>query len=436
MMNKNITPIAVTNWRDIRKQFGIKEKNRRGHIYIIGKTGTGKSSLIANMAKSDINNGYGLGLIDPHGDLASSMLEVIPKNRIEDVIYFDAGDIDHPISFNPISNIHPKNHYLVTSGLLSVFKKIWSEFWGPRLEHILRNSILALLEYPGATLLNISPLLTQKNFRIRVLSYVMNEAVRSFWINEFEKYSAWLKSEAVAPILNKLSQFLASPVLRGIVGQSKNKLKFRRIIDTNKILIVNLAKGKIGEDNCSLIGSMLSTMIYLAALSRVDLEEDKRKTFYLYVDEFHNFISLSFAGMLSESRKYALSLVIAHQYIKQLNPDIRDAIFGNVGTLISFRVGIDDANYLANEFSPTFNIYDIINLPNYHIYLKLMIDNITSKPFSATTIPFEILNESYKNKIIQLSRSLYNGKNSGSQRVDFLTNNDYEENSSEQLRLF
>lgn len=400
---QQVTPIAVTNWRDIRKKFGIKEKNRRGHMYIIGKTGTGKSSLIANMAASDISQGNGLAILDPHGDLAESLLHHVPKERINDIIYFNPGELEYPIAFNPLENIPKDYHHLVVSGLISVFKKIWSEFWGPRLEHILRYSLFTLLEYPEATLLDITRLLTEVGFRNRVLVYVRRPEIRAFWTFEFDKYSQWLRSEAVAPILNKVGQFLTSLPLRNVVGQSKNTFNLKDVLDTGKILIVNLAKGKVGEDCSSLLGSMIVTEIFLSALSRVHVPENQRKPFYLYVDEFHNFVTISFADILSECRKYGLNLVLAHQYINQLHDKVRNAVFGNVASFIAFRVGAEDAVYLAKEFRPTFDESDLVNLPNYHIYLKLMIDGVTSQPFSATTLPFgsniisnsaDILNES------------------------------------------
>lgn len=313
-----ITPLAITDYRDIRKSFGIKEKNRRGHMYIIGKTGTGKSTLLKNMAMSDIRSGKGLALIDPHGDLAEELLHLIPAKRVKDVIYFNPGDLEHPIAFNPLEKVHPDYYHLVVSGIISVFKKIWSEFWGPRLEHILRHSIFTLLEYQKATLLDIPKLLTQKEFRTTVLKSVNNDQVRAFWFYEFEKYSAWLRSEAISPILNKIGQFLTTLPLRNIVGQKENTFNLRAVMDKGKILIVNLAKGKIGEENCSLLGAMIVTKIQLAALSRADLSEKKRRPFYLYVDEIHNFLTLSFADILSEARKYGLNLTLAHQYIEQL----------------------------------------------------------------------------------------------------------------------
>jgi len=408
MQDKNpITFFAVTNYRDIRQKFGIREKNRRGHIYIVGKTGTGKSTLIQNMVISDVNDGNGLALIDPHGDLTEAVLNSTPKRRIKDVIYFNPADTEYPIPFNLLESTHPDQHHLVASGLISVFKKIWSEFWGPRLEHILRNSILTLLERPNSTILDIPKLLTDKDFRAETISRVKNQQVREFWFSEFDKYSVWLRTEAVSPILNKTGQFLTSFPLRNIVGQKENTFDLREVMDEGKILIVNLAKGKIGEDNCSLLGAMMVTKIWLSALSRADLPEDKRRPFYLYVDEIHSFLTLSFADILSESRKYGLNLTLAHQYIDQLDERIRGAIFGNVGTVVSFRVGIEDAELLAKQFYPIFSQNDLINLPNYHIYLKLMIDGATSQPFSAITLPRPQKVRSYKESVIKLCREKY-----------------------------
>jgi len=402
-----ITPFAVTNYRDIQKRFGIKDENRRGHMYIIGKTGTGKTTLIENMAVSDIRCGNGLALIDPHGDLAENILHFIPKRRIKDTIYFNPSDLEYPIAFNPLEKVPLDFHHLVASGLIATFKKIWADFWGPRLEHILRHSILTLLERPGSTLLDLPRLLTDKEFRKRILENIHHQQAKDFWLFEFDKYSAWLRSEAISPILNKIGQFLISIPLRNISGQKQNTFDLRKVMDEGKILIVNLAKGKIGEDNSALLGAMIVTKIQLAALSRSDLPTEKRTPFYLYVDEIHNFLTLSFADILSEARKYGLNLILAHQYIEQLDERIRAAIFGNVGTIISFRVGAEDAKYLAKEFSPVFSESDLINLPNYHIYLKLMIDGATSEPFSAITMPQVVRNRSYKEKVIKHSRKMY-----------------------------
>lgn len=400
---QRVTPIAVTNWRDIRKVFGIKEKNRRGHMYIIGKTGTGKSSLIANMALSDIRAGNGIGLIDPHGDLAEDILNRIPKERIDDVVYFNPADLEFPVGFNPLEKVPRDRQHLIVSGIISVFRKIWSEFWGPRLEHILRYSLFTLLEYPGSTLLDLPKLLTDPAFRKDVLTHLRQREILSFWFNEFDKYSAWLRSEAISPILNKVGQFLVNLPLRNIIGQTKSTFDLKAVMDGKKILIANLAKGKIGEDNTSVLGSLLLTEVWLKMLERAEAPESERVPFYLYVDEFHSFITLSFAAILSESRKYGLNMVMANQYLTQLDEKVRDAIFGNVGSIISFRVGAEDAKYLAKEFSP-FTENDFTNLPNYSIYLRLMIDGVTSTPFSGTTLPLGQVALPFTEDIIQSSQ--------------------------------
>jgi hypothetical protein len=430
-----IIPFAMTDYRDIQKRFGIKEKNRRGHMYITGKTGTGKSTLIENLAISDIRAGNGLALVDPHGDLAEDILNFVPKRRIEDVIYFNPSDLEYPIAFNPLENVPADSRHVVVSGLLSVFKKIWSEFWGPRLEHILRHSVLTLLERPRSTLLDIPRLLTDKEFRKGVLERVSHPQVKDFWLSEFERYSVWLRSEAISPILNKIGQFLVSIPLRNIVGQKENTFNLRNAMDEGKILIVNLAKGKIGEDNCAVLGAMMVTEIQLAALSRSELPENKRAAFYLYVDEIHNFLTLSFADILSEARKYGLNLVLAHQYIEQLDEKVRAAIFGNVGTIISFRVGAEDAKYLAREFSPVFNEPDLINLGNFHIYLKLIIDGVTSEPFSAITLPPVERERSYKPRVIELSRKKYARPRQVVER-EIINQPHYSSNPYAQERLF
>lgn len=380
-----ITPIGITNHQNQKQRFGIKDKDRLQHMYVIGKSGTGKSTLLLNMAISDIARGNAIGVIDPHGDIAKNLLNYIIEERKNDLIYFNATDIEHPIAFNPLHAVHPKHHHLVASGLISTFKKIWADSWGPRLEYILRFCLLTLLEYPDATLLDIQPLLTDLNFRNHVLLYVHNETSKSFWKKEFEKYSPQFRSEVIAPILNKTGLFLTSLPLRNIVGQKTKGIRMQQILDEGKILIVNLSKGQIGEDASSLLGSILMTSIQLAALYRATQPEHRRKPFYLYVDEMHSFISLSFIDVLAEARKYGLSLFLTHQYIAQIDERIRDAIFGNCGTIISFRIGASDAEYLEKEFFPIFSKEDFINLPKYEIYLKLMIDGTTSKAFSAIT---------------------------------------------------
>jgi hypothetical protein len=412
----DITPIAVTNWRSKHAHFGIKDADRQGHIYVIGKTGTGKSSLLGRMIVSDLERGNGVAFIDPHGDLAEMLLHHVPLGRIHDVVYLNAGDLDYPVPFNPLEHVDQTQHHLVVSELISIFKKIWAEFWGPRLEHILRYSLFTLLEYPRSTLLDLPPLLTDKAFRHDVLRYVSQEPVRSFWVNEFEKYSPWLKAEATAPILNKVGQFLTSLPLRNIVGQPRNSFSVRSLMDEGKILIVNLSKGSIGEDTASLLGAMVVTDIYLAALSRTQLGEDRRRPFYLYVDEFHAFLTLSFADILSEARKYGLHLTLAHQYMSQLKDEVRAAIFGNVGTIISFRVGSEDAELLAREFHPVCEEIDLVTLPNYNIYLKLMVDGVTSSPFSAATLPVPKPEGSCAAVVTEASRKRY-GK--GRERIEW-----------------
>ncbi len=413
---EQVTPIAVTNWRDIRKMFGIKEKNRRGHMYIIGKTGTGKSSLIANMALSDIRAGNGIGLLDPHGDLSEDILNRIPKERIGDVVYFNPADLDYPVGFNPLEKVPYEKQHLIVSGIISVFRKIWTEFWGPRLEHILRYSLFTLLEYPGSTLLDLPRLLTDPAFRKEVLTHLQQREILSFWYNEFDKYSAWLRSEAISPILNKVGQFLVNLPLRNIIGQSRSTINLKEIMDEKKILIANLSKGKIGEDNTSLLGSLLLTEIWLTALGRAEVPEAQRIPFYLYVDEFHSFITSSFADILSESRKYHLSLTVSHQHQSQIDQKVRAAIFGNVGSIISFRVGAEDAEYLAREFHP-FKETDFTNLPNYHIYLRLMIDGVTSQPFSATTLSLAAIDVPHGADIINESRRQYGRSRESVERI-------------------
>ncbi len=401
------TPIGITNWRNQNQPFYIKDTDRLGHIYVIGKTGVGKSTLLLNMAVSDIEKGKGLCIIDPHGDIAENILHYIPQERIDDVIYFNPKDIEYPIAFNLLKGVHPNFHHLVASGLVSTFKKIWADSWGPRLEYILRFTLLTLLEYPDATLLDIQPLLTDMYFRNRILKYVTNQHTLSFWKNEFDKYSPSLRGEAITPILNKTGVFLTSIPLRNIVGQKTSSFRMQQVLDEGKILIANLSKGELGEDASSILGSVLITAIQLAALFRSRQPEHTRKPFYLYVDEMHSFISLSFADILAEARKYKLSLFLTHQYIDQVDERIRSAIFGNVGTIISFRIGANDAEQLAKEFHPVFTEDDLINLPKYSMYLKLMIDGATSKPFSAITLAPKIISHPLKEIVIAQSRKQF-----------------------------
>jgi len=410
-MEKDITYFAKTNFRGTDHVFGIKEDDRRRHTYVIGKTGMGKTNLLENMIISDIKEGRGVSVIDPHGDLAEAVLNFIPASRINDVVYFNPADVDYPIAFNVMEQVDTKYRHLVASGLIGVFKKIWADSWGPRLEYLLRNVILALLEYPGSTLLGVPRMFIDKEYRKKVVNKVSDPVVKAFWLNEFTKYSQQFTVDAISPIQNKVGQFLSSSLVRNIISQTHSTIDMRDIMDNKKIFIVNLAKGKIGEDYSALLGAMLITKIQLAAMGRADIPEEERKDFYLYVDEFQNFATESFAGILSEARKYRLDLIIAHQYIGQLEEEVRDAIFGNIGTLISFRVGAADAELLEKEFEPIFMMNDLVNLAKYDIYLKLMINGVTGDAFSASTLPPKDVKEnSHAEKIIKVSRERYSNK--------------------------
>lgn len=404
---QQLTIIGKTNWRNSNQPFGIKDNDRLFHIYSIGKTGTGKSTLINNMVISDIQNGKGLAYIDPHGDSANTILDYIPHERIKDVIYFNPSDTEYPIAFNPIFHIHPKHHQIITSNLISVFNKIWDESWGPRMEHILRYSIITLLEYGRGSILDIQRLLTDGFFRKQVLVRVTSPEVLSFWQNEFEKMPPTLRAESISPILNKMGYFNANPMLRNILGQKKRGLKFTQILDESKLLICNLSKGSIGEDSCKIIGSLLVTHIQLASLYRVSIPEQERIPFYLFVDEVQNFIGTSFVEMLSECRKFGLGVFLTNQFLNQLPIPLQESILSNVGTIITFRVGTNDAFVLSKDLYPYFNQEDLINLPRYSIYIKLCIDGQTSKPFSADTFP--LLQTKYNNSelVINTSRNVY-----------------------------
>lgn len=385
-LHTDVTPIGITDFRNTHQPFGIKAKDRLQHIYVIGKTGVGKSTLLQNMAIDDIQKGNGLAVIDPHGDVAESLLKHIPASRMNDVIYFNPSDTSHSIAFNPLYNASHKKD-LISSILISTFERIWSNSWGPRLEYILRNSLLTLLSSnQETTLLRIQPLLTNPIFRKQILYTVSDKALLSFWENEYEKYSPQLRAEAIASILNKIGIFSSNEVLRNIIGQYQSSFNLTDVLQQQKILICNLSKGLLGEDVSSLLGSLIVSMIHFTALERAALPAEQRTPFYVYIDEMHSFVSLSFADILSEARKYGLSLFLSHQYLDQLQDEVREAIFGNVGSIISFRVGAEDAAYLAKEFYPTFSQSDFINLPPYHIYIKLMIDGVASKPFSAKTV--------------------------------------------------
>lgn len=405
--NADLTIFGKTDFRGVPTNFGILRNDRRHHMYFIGKTGTGKSTVLQNMAISDIRKGEGLAVIDPHGELVETLLNFIPENRIKDVVYFNPADQQFPIAFNLLENVKPELKGIVASGLIGIFKKIWADSWGPRLEYILRNDLLAILDYPKATFLSINRILVDKEFRAEVIQHIKDPVIKEFWISEYEQYDQRFRNEAIAPIQNKVGQFVSAPLIRNILGQIKSSININEIMDSKKIFLINLSKGKIGEDVSGLLGAMLITKIQIAALERANLKPEERHDFYLYIDEFQNFATESFATILSEARKYKLNLIMANQYIAQMEDSVREAVFGNVGTLISYRVGPSDAPYLAKEFMPTFEETDLINLNNYHIYLKMSIGGVTSSPFSASTLPpFEDV-AGYDEKVIEASRKIY-----------------------------
>ena len=409
MKKERITILGQTNYRNVRRKFGIKHEDRRRHTYIVGKTGMGKSTLLLNCIVQDIRNGNGVAVLDPHGDLVERVLDYIPARRINETIYFNPADVEYPIAFNPLYHTDRSQKHLVASGLVQVFKKIWADSWGPRLEYVLRNAILALLDTTGHSLLAVTRMLIDDRFRSRVVAGVKDPVVRQFWVKEFEEYPKVFRTETISPIQNKVGQFLSNPLVRNIVGQTKTKLDLSKLLDNGEILLLNLSKGRIGEDNSSLLGSLMVTQLHLAALRRAKLPEDSRKDFYLYIDELQSFITDDFPSILSEARKYRLNIAgMANQFISQLPENIASAILGNVGTLIAFTVGSEDAEVLEREFHPEFSADHLQNLPKHNIYMKLSIDGSTSSPFSSETIPpFEANTISARERIIDQTRQRY-----------------------------
>lgn len=399
-----ITYFAKTNHPSRIVKFGIRKRDRRHHKYIIGKTGLGKSTLLKNLIISDMRAGENCAVLDPHGDLVEDLLDFVPEERLEETVYFNPADIEHPIGLNVLESVNPAQHHLVASRLISTFKKLWPEFWGPRLEYILRNTVLSLLFLEEPTLLDISRMLTNKDFRSAVVVRIKDIELRNFWINEFEKYSSYQKTEAISPILNKVGPFLVYPILRNIIGQKKSTFRIDKIMNEKGILLANLSKGRLGEDLSTLLGSLLITAIEFEALKRAEQPENERKDFYLYLDEFQTFSTMSIAHILSEARKYRLNMVLANQYLDQLTEETRSAVFGNAGTIISFQIGAPDAEYLSKEFHGIFEEEDLLNLPKHHIYLKLAIDGVTSKPFSAVTLPSAGNYTNVKDEVIKFSR--------------------------------
>ncbi|OGG59266.1 hypothetical protein A2765_06650, partial [Candidatus Kaiserbacteria bacterium RIFCSPHIGHO2_01_FULL_56_24] len=418
---ERVTYFAAADSRGKNTPFGIKAKDRERHMYVIGKTGMGKSTLLENMAIQDIRNGEGLAFIDPHGSAVDKLLDYIPENRVKDVVYFAPFDLERPIAFNVMEDVGYDKRHLVVSGLMATFKKIWEDAWSARMEYILSNTLLALLEYPGATLLGVNRMYTDKEYRKKVVENIKDPVVKDFWIKEFATYTDRYTQEATPAIQNKIGQFTSNPVIRNIIGQPKSSFDIRQMMDGHKILLVNLAKGRVGDVNMRLLGSMMTTRLFLAAMSRADLpaaELKRSPNFYFYVDEFQNFANQTFSEILSEARKYHLNLIIAHQYVEQMEEEVRAAVFGNVGTTVAFRVGPFDAEVLEVVFSPEFMKEDLVNLGFAQVYLTLMIDGVGSRPFSARTLPsIEPPPVSYREQVIAASREQYSSPRAGVEEV-------------------
>ena len=405
----NLCYFARSSFSGREQLVGIGHKDRRNHFYIVGKTGTGKTTMLENMLISDIRNGHGVGIVDPHGDLSQRLLSFIPSERTNQVVYINPADEQWPVAFNPLAHSNAEGVHLLASTLVSVFKKTWADSWGPRLEYILRNVVLTLLECPHSTLLWANRLLVEDRFRKKVVSKIEDPLVRSFWLEEYNKYPERLLREVISPLQNKLGALLSSRPIRNIVGQEKSLLAIDHLMDSGKILIINLSKGLIGEDASRLLGTLLVTEIQLAAMARAKMPEDKRRDFYFYIDEFQNFSTQSFADILAEARKYRLNLILAHQYMGQLEPEIKSAVLGNVGTMVVFRVGADDAKELENEFLPEYGWLDLVNLFPYEIYYKLMKNGKVLRPYPGDSLPpaNDQLRCNIEDKIINCTRTRY-----------------------------
>jgi len=388
--------------------FGIKRIDRRRHMYIIGKSGTGKSKLLELMIRQDIAYGQGVCVIDPHGELIEDILNFIPKERVEDVCIIDPGDINYPSSFNPLANIDPTFKHQLTQGLIEVLRKQFGANWTPRLEHVFRFTTLALLDYPHATMRGMISMLTDRNYRQKVVEYIGDDMVKRFWAIEFADWSEKFDTDAIIPLVNKLGQFLSDPMLRNIFGQKENKIDLEQLMNERKILLINLSKGKIGEENSSFFGAMFLTKIKQAGMARAKLEPQDRNDFYLYVDEFHNIVTDTFENIISEARKYGINLIVAHQYVGQLMPKVEEAVLGNTGSIITFRVGGDDAVKLKSDFAPIFDVKDMINLGVGEFYIKMTIDGESYDPFSAETLRvLPATHPSYRQDAIVASRRKY-----------------------------
>ena len=405
---EELSLIGTTTFRQGNMKFGFKRKDRVRHLYIIGKSGVGKSFLLLLLTLSDIYHRQGFAIVDPHGDFAQDAIKYVPEHRIKDVVYFNPHDIDNPIAFNPMENDDPNMRGAIASEIIGVLKKMFADSWGPRLEHILRFTLLALLETDKPNLLGITRMLTDKKYRTEVVAQVKDLQVKAFWLNEFASWNDKFATEAVAPILNKVGAFTANPLIRNIIGQTNSSFDIRKIMDEGKILVCDLSRGRLGEDNASTLGALLITKIQLAAMSRANIPLSERRPFYLYVDEFQNFATESFAVILSEARKYGLYLTVANQYVAQMVPEVRDAVFGNVGSMVTFRVGADDATALARYFEPSFEPTDLQNLSIQNIYVTMSIDGETSVPFSAKTLRLPEPTRDFTREISDYSREMYN----------------------------
>jgi hypothetical protein len=403
---EDVSPVATTNFRGHNSMFGLSRNDRNRHLYIIGQTGVGKSGLLELLTISDVYSPYGFAVIDPHGDYAQNILTRIPAHRANDVIYFNPADTDFPMAFNPMEVTDPKLRTHTASELIGVLKRMFDS-WGPRLEYILRYSLLALLDYPEATMLDITRILTEKKFRNDVLKYVQDPVVANFWTVEFASWNDKFAAEAVAPVLNKVGAFTANPLVRNIIGQPKSSFNIRHIMDENKILLVNLTRGLVGEDNAALLGALLVTKIQLAAMSRADIDVSQRTPFYLYVDEFQNFATDSFATILSEARKYGLNLTVANQYTAQMSQEVKDAVFGNVGSIVAFRMGADDARSMLRYFEPRFEEYDLVHMHNRHFVVSMTIEGEKVPAFSAISLNLPEKQDDYSAYIIDRSRAQY-----------------------------
>jgi hypothetical protein len=405
--SKNLSLFGVTNYHNHFMEFGIKREDRRRHVYTVGKSGSGKSKFLELLIKEDFENGEGIAILDPHGDLVDNVMRYIPKSRVKDVVLFDPSDTDFPIAFNPLENVGEAYKMQVTIGFIHIFKRLFGTNWSARLEHVLRYTTLALLDSPGTTVLSILKMLTDKNYRQKIISRIQDSVVKNFWVSEFAAWSEKFDAEAITPLLNKVGQLVSTNMIRNIIGQPLTKFDIRDIMDSKKILLMKVSKGLLGEENSSLLGSMIITKMYQAAMQRADTKEEKRSDFYFYIDEFQNFATDTFAEILSEARKYRLNLTIAHQYMGQLIPIVQKTVFGNVGSIVSFRVGSEDSVILANEYTPIFKERDIINLGVREFYIKMSVNGEIREAFSGRTLDVPSITHDYSRDIVESSRKKY-----------------------------